>query len=75
VLPKAAFRPGRRDLKRSAEARLPGSAELDAIVLPYPIGAVRSQIWAAPVEREYIEKSNVTSHFKTYYKYLCEDIR
>jgi hypothetical protein len=49
--------------------------ELDVIVLPYPISDVHSQIWVAPVEREYSEKSNVTSHFKTYYKYLCEDFR
>ena len=58
-------------LKRACQA-LP---ELDAIVLPYPIGGVRAQNWDAPVERKYRESSNIVSHFKTYYKYLCEDFR
>lgn len=49
--------------------------ELDAIVLSYPVSGVRFSIWEAPVEREDRENSNMTSNFKTYYKYLCEDFR
>ena len=39
-------------LKRACQA-LP---ELDAIVLPYPIGGVPAQNWEAPVERKYRER-------------------
>jgi hypothetical protein len=69
--------PGQAGATSTGQLKLACQAlpELDAIVLPYPISGVRSQIWVAPVEREYLEKSSETSHFKAYYKYLCEDFR